>query len=37
MIGPEPVKTFVSRFLTTPGLRDRVRAVVYAHRNGLVT
>ncbi|MQM26373.1 response regulator transcription factor [Glycomyces albidus] len=35
-ISPETVKTFVSRILTKLELRDRVQAVVYAHRHGLV-
>ena len=37
VISPETVKTFVSRILTKLGLRDRVQAVVYAHRHGLVS
>jgi DNA-binding NarL/FixJ family response regulator len=37
VISPETVKTYVSRILTKLDLRDRVRAVVYAYRRGLVT
>ncbi|MDA0566484.1 response regulator transcription factor [Streptomonospora sp. S1-112] len=37
VISQETVKTFVSRILTKLDLRDRVQAVVYAYRNGMVT
>ncbi|SMF84579.1 response regulator transcription factor [Streptomyces sp. Amel2xC10] len=37
VISPETVKTFVSRILTKLDLRDRVQAVVFAYRHGLVS
>ncbi|HEY2706242.1 MAG TPA: response regulator transcription factor [Candidatus Dormibacteraeota bacterium] len=36
-VGDETVKTHVSRILAKLDLRDRIHAVVYAHRHGLLT
>jgi DNA-binding NarL/FixJ family response regulator len=36
-IGDETVKSHVSRILSKLDLRDRIHAVVYAHRHGLLT
>ncbi|MEV5839838.1 response regulator transcription factor [Nocardia sp. NPDC052112] len=35
-VGEETVKTHVSRILAKLGVRDRIHAVVYAHKHGLV-
>ncbi|GAA0260407.1 response regulator transcription factor [Cryptosporangium japonicum] len=37
VLSQETVKTYVSRILTKLDLRDRVQAVVYAYRNGIVS
>ena len=37
VLSHETVKTYVSRILTKLDLRDRVQAVVYAFRRGMVT
>ncbi|MFD0363672.1 response regulator transcription factor [Nocardia sp. GCM10030253] len=36
-VGEETVKTHVSRILAKLGVRDRIHAVVYAHKHGLVS
>jgi DNA-binding NarL/FixJ family response regulator len=36
VIGAETVKTYVARILMKLDLRDRVQAVVFAYRTGLV-
>ncbi|MFX0575435.1 response regulator [Nocardia nepalensis] len=36
-VGEETVKTHVSRVLAKLGVRDRIHAVVYAHKHGLVS
>jgi DNA-binding NarL/FixJ family response regulator len=36
-VGDETVKTHVSRVLAKLDLRDRIQAVIYAHRHGLLT
>ncbi|WP_433601729.1 response regulator transcription factor [Nocardia sp. CA-135953] len=35
-VGEETIKTHVSRVLAKLGVRDRIHAVVYAHKHGLV-
>ncbi|ROT33435.1 response regulator transcription factor [Micromonospora sp. HM5-17] len=37
VLSQETIKTYVSRILTKLDLRDRVQAVIYAYRRGLVT